>query len=582
MRERHVAGTSASPGRAAGAAWGGLAAPAPAGAPSTRRPAGDELADVRAALAAAADELAAVAARLGGEAAAIVETGVLIAEDPALIDEIAALLRAGSDGPGAILTATGRYAEAIASLGDETLAARADDVRSLGRRATRHLAGASVELPSGADRVLLATDLGPGDVAELAGAITGVGLAGGAVTAHAAIVARALGIPMVTGLGDELRAIASGVEVVIDGDAGTIVLSPGPARSAAARHAAQARRAAGERARHDRELPAETNDGTRITVLTNAAAARDLELGFGAGAEGVGLLRTELAFLDATSWPTEAEHRRALAPVLDRLAGRPAVVRVLDFGADKAPPFLHGVAERGIALLLAHREALAAQLSAIVGAGAGHGVRVMLPLVEGADQLRETRELLAEIAAQAGVAPAPPLGAMVETVAAVEAIEEIVRESAFISIGTNDLTASVLATDRFSGGALDAHHPRVLAAIARTTAAAQRAGRRVEVCGEAASYPLVLPLLVGLGVDELSVGAARVGDVRRWIRRLSAREAAGLARSALTMDEAGEVARAARPLAGELTAGDLLGQPGEHGGERRDGGGSILAVGLQP
>ena len=191
-------------------------------------------------------------------------------------------------------------------------------------------------------------------MAELDSRVTGVALARGGPSAHAAVVARGLGLPMAVGLGDELLAVRDGEPLALDGAAGTLAVRPVAARAGAARRSQAAR----ERERAETEaaakLPAVTTDGRAVRVLVNAATPAEVQAGLRAGAEGVGLLRTELAFLTAPDWPDEAAHRRALAPVLAPLAGRTATVRVLDFGADKTPPFLTGIALRGLALMLEH------------------------------------------------------------------------------------------------------------------------------------------------------------------------------------------------------------------------------------
>jgi multiphosphoryl transfer protein len=184
---------------------------------------------------------------------------------------------------------------------------------------------------------MVADDLGPTEVAEAAPALAGVVLARGGATAHAAIVARSLGIPMVTGAGDGVLELADGARLVVDGSSGSVVLDPAPHSVRAAAANMTARRIAVRRALELRDQLAVTTDGTRITVLVNVASREELEVGLRAGAEGIGLLRTELAFLAAPAWPTEQEHARALAPILDRIGDRPAIVRVLDFGADKSP-----------------------------------------------------------------------------------------------------------------------------------------------------------------------------------------------------------------------------------------------------
>jgi phosphoenolpyruvate-protein kinase (PTS system EI component) len=315
------------------------------------------------------------------------------------------------------------------------------------------------------------------------------------------------------------------------------------------------RREAAAAAAEQADEPALTRDGRRITVLVNAASAAELEAGLRAGAEGIGLLRTELPFLDAAEWPSERQHSEALRPILDRLpTDQSAVIRVLDIGPDKSPPFSVGLPGRGLALLLAHEAPFLAQLRAILACARDHQVRLLLPMVDSAGQLQAARALLDE----AGDSGAIPVGAMIETAAAVQDAHAIAAEADFLSIGTNDLTASVLGVDRFATTSAGTHDPRVLRAIADTLAAAQDAGIPVEVCGEAASEELIVPLLIGLGVRELSVGAARVATVRSWIKQL------GL----------GDAQRRARIALGSAQRG--------HGGDQRvERGGGVAAFGPQ-
>ena len=369
--------------------------------------------------------------------------------------------------------------------------------------------------------MLIGTDLGPAEVAELDAQVTGIALAAGGVSAHAAIVARSLGIPMVIGVGDDLLSVTSGTDVVIDGNTGAAFLSPKAERAEAARLELGRRADRRARAIASRDLPSVTTDGHSVRVLANVSGAAELDVALGAGAEGVGLLRTELAFLEAPDWPTEAEHRAALTPIFEKLDGRQATVRVLDFGGDKTPPFLSGVSERGIELLLGHRDHLAAQLRAILASAGSSDLRILFPMVAGVDQVEHARLAILEALEDVPGARRPGIGAMIETSAGVDAVGEIASEVDFLSIGTNDLTHSILNADRFSPQVALAHDPRVLRAVATVVHAAKRVGVPVEICGEAASDPVAAPLLIGSGVDEVSVGAARVGSVRRWIRSLS-------------------------------------------------------------
>jgi phosphoenolpyruvate-protein kinase (PTS system EI component) len=348
--------------------------------------------------------------------------------------------------------------------------------------------------------------------------------------------------------------IADGTTLALDGSTGLVILDPDAEASALAAQRMQARRLAREQERAQSGTPALTTDGKRITVLANVATAAELAVALGAGAEGIGLLRTELAFLDAPCWPDEQSYTSALAPILDGLEGRPALVRVLDFGADKSPPFLRGTDARGLALLLSHPEEFIRQLRAILHCGAGRDVRIFLPMVDQPEQVEEARALLRRAARELGVERIPALGSMVETPLSAANADAIAGVSDFLSIGTNDLTATTLGLDRFATGEARAHDPHVLRLIAKTVQAARRAGIPIEVCGESASDPVMLPLLIGLGVDQISVGAAQVGPVRRWIRCIRAEIAVTLAQSTLVMDSAEEVERAVGPLASELTA----------------------------
>ncbi len=541
-----------------------------------------ELGRARQALLGAAAELGAIAARLRAEGrreeADIVETGVLMASDPAFEHGLQeAIVTRGLPAAPALADVAEQEAGKLAALDDPHLAARADDVRSLGRRAGRLADGGGLPAPrpGGDGMILVASELGPADVIEIEDGVEGVALAHGGVTAHAAIVARSLGVPLVTDVGEALLAEPDGTLLVIDGTEGSVVADPAPDLVERARVAGRRKARARERAAGLGDLPAETTDGRRVAVLVNAATPAEVATGLRAGAEGCGLLRTELAFLDAPAWPTQADHLRTLEPVLAGLEGRTATVRVLDFGGDKTPPFLAASAERGIALLLENRGALTDQLAAVLEAGRHTRLRILLPLVRDATDVRAVREMLHEAATDA--AP-PELGAMIEDPDAVARAGEIAEAADFLSIGTNDLTHAWAGTDRFASNTATTHHPAVLALIARVTDAGARAGIPVEVCGEAASDPLVTPLLLGLGVDELSVGAARVGEVRAWIRALEFEGAKRAAARAMSAAGPTYVERLGRGLARRL---ELLGEAPDAGGEGLDGGIGVGSAGAQ-
>jgi phosphoenolpyruvate-protein kinase (PTS system EI component) len=519
MTERELRGVAVSTGVAVGPAFVTLEEPVAApdgGGPEAARAA---LAGVAAELARTEERLIAAGRKIEAE---IVAASRLMADDPSLAEEVEALA-AGLPAAEALRAATERHATALASVGDPLLAARAADVRELGRRAVRALSGGAAAAAPLRPSIVVARELGPAELLDFRpeeGLVLGIALAEGSATSHAAIIARSLGVPMVAALGEEVLAATGGDELIVDGTKGTAVLNPGAEASARVRAVGAQDAAEHERLAAGRGQPAVTAGGRSIRLLANASSPAEVDAALRRGAEGVGLVRTELAFLDSPGWPTEDEHYAALAPVLAPLEGRIATVRTLDFGGDKTPPFLRDDGGRGIALMLEHEDALVAQLAAILRAGAGTHLRIMLPLVESPRQLVAARRLLRRVAASGGYQP-PQLGAMVETPRGATRSAELAAAADFFSIGTNDLVATTLGLDRDQPAAspLSASDPAVVALIRRTIDAAHATGISVEICGEAAGEPALTPLLVGLGVDELSVSPARLDAVRDAIRR---------------------------------------------------------------
>ncbi|MFL5870932.1 MAG: putative PEP-binding protein [Solirubrobacterales bacterium] len=586
MARRSLDGAPASPGVASGAArWLGLppaasAAPVePADRPRERERAID-------ALDRAAAEIVALAARLREDRredeARLVETGALMAEDRLFRDAVVEAIDArGLAAPAAIEEAAASAAAAIASLPDATLAARADDVRSVARRAAALASGEDAGYPR-ADfegAILLAVELGPADVLELGTAVNGIALSAGGVTTHAAIVARSIGIPMVVGVGGGLEGVPDGEQLVVDGDAAAVVREPTTEELDAGLRAVDDRRRARTQAAATSGLPSVTTDGRTVRVLVNAAGPEEVGIGLEAGADGMGLLRTELAHLESTHWPTETEHRAALEPTLAALGPeQTATVRILDLGGDKLAPFVAGERRRGIALMLAQPEALDSQLRAILTCGREVDLRVLIPMVRGVDDVRAVGAALSRAVDAVPHSRTPALGAMIETREAAVLAQRIAREVDFLSVGTNDLSASVLGTDRSAASAVAVHDPELLRLLAQVARAGARMGIPVEVCGEMASDPLMVPLLVGMGVNELSVGAARVGLVRSWIRALSYLDCLALARTALASRSAAQINSMVEPVAAGL---GLLGQSGDAVGERSNGAGGFVTLGAQ-
>ena len=516
MSELALQGVSAAPGVTVGRAV--LLDPVTSRDTTTVPPANraHELEVARGALEIAATELDTIASRLRqdgrDEEADIIETGVLMAGDPGLVSRVESLINDGGSAPDALRQASDEIGAELSQLSDPTLAQRADDLRSLGRRAAARAAGTG---PGQTGGVLVAATLGPADVAELGA--TGIALAGGGITAHAAIVARSLGVPMVIGLGQPVLEVENGEEVVLDGDRGLLVQRPESSRVSAARSESERRRMARQRAVADRLRDAVTKDGHRVCVLANASTVAEVVEGLAQGAEGVGLVRTELLFLAAAAWPSYEQQVNFLQPILAQLPNMTATVRLFDFGGDKTPPFLEGSTARGIDLLLESPDALKTQLAAIVDAGIRVKLRLLVPMVTSSDQLRAVRSVLDTVLQGR---PSPLLGSMIETPEAALQADAIATESDFFSIGTNDLTQLVFGLDRERSKSAPVTDVRVLRLIDATARAARAARIPVDVCGEAASDAAAMPILVGLGVDELSAAAARVGEVRQWVREM--------------------------------------------------------------
>ncbi|MEV8432108.1 phosphoenolpyruvate--protein phosphotransferase [Streptomyces chartreusis] len=484
------------------------------------------------------------------EQADIMEVNSYIAQDQDLRDQAIKRANDGRPVPVAVRQAIDAYAGIIAALDDPTLAERAADVRQVGRRVLAHLHGETGPAP---DRplVLIAHEIGAADLLEPGQTVTAAISVTGGPNSHAAIVARSLGIPFLLAVDPQLLELPDGQEILLDADQASAVAVAHPdddERTTALRtmETARARRLALAEERH---LPAETVDRHRIVLRANVATPAEARAALTTGAEGVGLLRTELPFLNHRAWPTREQHAATLVPVLRALNGQVVTARTLDFADDKLPPFLaegreDGRLGRGLPLMLAQPDAFADQFRSLLSAGADTDLRIMIPMVASVDELRVCRRLLEAAATEADVAM-PPLGIMVELPEAVAAADDLAREAAFFSIGSNDLTCQILGLDRRDPAATPAMaaHPAVLEAISRVVTAAHRHDRQVSVCGDAAAHPLVTPLLIGLGCDSLSVGPAALDEVRARIRRLRHDTCASLAAVALTREAPDDVWR---------------------------------------
>ena len=438
---------------------------------------------------------------------------------------------------------------------------RVEEVREIGIRLLRNLAKAPfrsfAHVPSGG--LLLAETLTPADAALLDPArIAGVAAGEGGTEGHTAIMLRSLGIPAVLGV-DEIATIARpGDSVIIDGTAGTVTLNPGPERLAAARKALGAYAREQQRLAKLRRLPAETKDGELVDLQANLELPIELPLIAQAGAHGIGLFRTEFLFMNRDEVPDEEAQYDAYAEVVEAMAGDPVTIRVLDWGGEKQfdalanagfdtePGANPALGLRGIRVLLRETDIFETQLAAILRAASRGPVRILLPMVTTPSEVRAAREVMERVARRLrrrGAAipdPLPPLGAMIETPGAALAADALALEADFFAIGTNDLAMYALAVDRADAVVAplyDPLHPAVLRLIQFATEAALRLRMPVSVCGEVAGDPRFTPLLLGLGLRHLSMGAANIPRVKQAIRNLTIDAAARLARRVMEQSD---------------------------------------------
>jgi phosphoenolpyruvate-protein phosphotransferase len=446
-----------------------------------------------------------------------------------------------------------RHADRLASLKNELLAARANDLRDVGRRVLQKLTGVQIE-PANyePETILVAEELTPSDTASLNRAkVLGLCTTTGGTSSHVAILARSLEIPLVAGIDPRALDLAPGTPVILDGSRGTLRLNPSTADIARVQRLQEEQ--ARERRAHQEQAhePAMTLDGHRVEVAANIGGLADAQQGIALGAEAVGLLRSEFLFLHRATAPTEEEQLAVYRDVARALGpGRRLVVRTLDVGGDKPLPYLPlprednpFLGERGIRVLLNRPELLRAQLRAILGAAGDGNIAVMFPMVATLDEWRAARAILEE-ERQRLDAPRIEAGIMVEVPSAALLADQFARVVDFFSIGTNDLTQYTLAMDRGHprlAPQVDGLSPAVLRLIEQTVSAARRHGRWTGVCGGIAGDPQAVPLLVGLGVDELSVSVPAIPALKAQIRRLRVEQCRTLAQAALACATAADV-----------------------------------------
>ncbi|NOT32911.1 MAG: phosphoenolpyruvate--protein phosphotransferase [Candidatus Eisenbacteria bacterium] len=502
-----------------------------------------------------------IAAELGEAEAAIYAAHLMILEDPELRRAIENGIRTQLRNAGVVFRDyMGAVATRLQSVEDEYLRERHADILDVERRVLRYLVGGGQRGPLALTEpaIVIAHDVGPSDVALLdrkrvLGLVTEVG----GRTSHSAIVARGRGIPAVVGARGAVQHARTSQIGVVDGDRGVVDLQPDAAELAEYRARRVEFERTGRALRELCELPAVTLDGKRIELGANIELPGDVENVAEAGADGIGLFRTEFFYLDRASLPSEEEQFRAYRSVAERLAPRPVIFRTMDLGGDKVASYLGTTHEtnpflgyRGIRFALHHPEIFRAQIRAIYRASAFGRARLMFPMISNLEELRRATALCHEVADElrsTGVAFDEQLevGMMVETPSAVWVADHLARESAFFSIGTNDLTQYTLAMDRDNERLAHLYqplHPAVLRSIRHTVQCALAAGRWAGVCGEMAGDPLTAVLLIGIGVEELSVSCFDLPRVKAAIRRVSLAGARELADRALELGSGEQVA----------------------------------------
>ena len=486
---------------------------------------------------------------------AIFSAHLALLEDPVLLDAAYQSIDQGCAATHAWSRSIDLQCQVLRQLHSALLAERANDLHDLRQRVLRALLGEAWQFDVPAGAIVVAQELTPSDLLQLsAQGVAGVCMAAGGATSHVAILARGKGLPCLVALGEVLLAQAPGQPVVLDADNGRLELTPTAERLAQVQQAQTRRAALRAEQRTLAHTPARTVDGVEVEVAANVASSVEASESLANGADGIGLLRTEFLFVDRHTAPDEEEQRQAYQAVLDAMGDKPVIIRTIDVGGDKQLDYLPLPTEanpvlglRGIRLAQARPELLDQQLRALLQTRPLQRCRILLPMVTEVDELLHIRQRLDVLGAELGVSERPQLGVMIEVPAAALLAEQLAEHADFLSIGTNDLSQYTLAMDRDHAGLaarVDALHPALLRLIAQTCAGAAKHGRWVGVCGALASDPLATPVLIGLGVRELSVSPPQIGEIKDRVRRLDAAQCRRVSTDLLNLASAAAVRQA--------------------------------------
>ncbi|HHY6929327.1 TPA: phosphoenolpyruvate--protein phosphotransferase [Burkholderia ambifaria] len=494
-----------------------------------------------------------------GEAGIFAVHRVLL-EDPTLVDAARDQISLGKSAGFAWRATIRAQIDTLSKLDDALLAERAADLRDIEKRVLRalgHTSGATRALPD--EAVLAAEEFTPSDLSSLdRQRVTALVMARGGATSHAAIIARQLGIPALVAVGDALYAIPDGTQVVVDASAGRLEHAPTALDVERARHERQRLDGVREANRQLAGAAAATTDGRAIEVAANIATLDDANTAVDNGADAIGLLRTELMFIHRQSAPSAVEHQQSYQSIVDALQGRTAIIRTLDVGADKEVDYLTLPPEpnpalglRGIRLAQVRPDLLDDQLQGLLAVRPFGAVRILLPMVTDAGELVRLRKRIDEFARAQGRTEPIEVGVMIEVPSAALLADQLAQHADFLSIGTNDLTQYTLAMDRCQADLAaqsDGLHPAVLRLIDIAVRGAAKHGKWVGVCGALGGDPLAVPILVGLGVTELSVDPVSVPGIKARVRRLDYQLCRQRAQDLLALDSAQAVRAASREV----------------------------------
>ena len=501
-----------------------------------------------------------LAARPTPVAAGILSAHLSIASDVALAERILQSVTRGQSAGQAILAAAAFFTSRLTAAETLYVRERAIDVEDIALQLLEQIYGEHFHPPEiRLDRpaVVVAETLAPRQLLALDRSfVRALVLERAGTTSHAVVLARAFGIPTLTGVPEVRTRLCEGPEVVVDADLGVVLCAVSDAVARYYEREARRRQRRQQRLARHAHAPAVTRDGQRLEIAANVGTAEEVGPAFAQGADSIGLFRTEMLFLDRTTPPSEDEQFAAYAEAARLAGGRPVILRTLDLGGDKPVPYLDLPPEanpylgcRGVRIYPRHRELFVAQLRAILRASAHGRLWIMVPMVSEPDEARWVRARLDEVRAElaaAGVAfdPETPLGVMVEVPSVALVLDQMAAEVDFLSVGTNDLTQYLFAADRDNervAGLHSARHPAGLRLLARIAADARAHGRWLGLCGEMAASPFDLPLLVGLGLDEISTSAPGIPALKSAVSRLAAADCRAVLERALACRSAAEV-----------------------------------------